>query len=144
MKSYNVIIASIIISTITISCNNNKNNIDSAKEEIFSMNQAQRDVSEIKDEVRKGNIESYKELQTIYLDYPSESFLFWALLMANKYKYPPAYLDAFHVLVNSYVGNIENINSMDNETKKMALHFLEKACDKDVAGAKEIKLSLGL
>jgi hypothetical protein len=144
MKLYKVIIASITISIITISCNNNKNNSYSAKEEIFSMNQAQRDVSEIKDEVRKGNIESYKELQTIYLNYSSENFLFWALLMANKYKYPPAYLDAFHVLVNSSVGNIENINMMDNETEKMALYFLEKACDKNVAGAKEIKLSLGL
>src|SRR5688572_5444187 len=43
-----------------------------------------------------------------------EDFLFWPLVMANKFDYPPAHLDVFNCILESYVcGDLNRINEID-------------------------------
>ena len=129
----------VILFILIGSCQIDKNNNKPQSQQEKSINQAHRDVTDIKSEVRLGNIESYKELKIVYLDYSSESFLFWALLMANKYDYSTAYLDVFYCLLDSYVGgDLYKLKEMDERTKKMALEYLNIASDKGVKEATEI------
>jgi hypothetical protein len=113
----------------------------SCKDGSRSMNQAQREITEIQKEVNLGNIASYKELRIVYLDYPRENFLFWAMLMANKYDYPPAYLDVYYVLTDCFSNTLKPL-MIDDRTKKLALEYLQLAREKGVEEAEEIWVSL--
>jgi hypothetical protein len=115
------------------SCDSSKENSDAT-----SMNQAKRDINQIQKEVRLGNTDSYDELQIIYMDYPRENFLFWAMLMANKYNYPRAHLDLFYCTIESYGLEINEFNQMDTLTQKFALEHLTIAVEKRVKGAKDL------
>ena len=113
-------------------------NFNEPKEEIRSMNTPSRSIIDIQGDVYKGDEKAYWELRIAYLDYPPENFLFWALLMANKYDNSQAYLDVFWCLVHSSeVGDICNFEKMDMRTKKMALEYLTIASQKSVGGASE-------
>lgn len=59
--------------------------VSSCSDKEISMNSPSRSVTDIESEVRSGNIKSYHELRTIYLDFAPQDFLFWAMLMANRY-----------------------------------------------------------
>ncbi len=54
---------------------------------------------------KDGDVEAYKELRVAYLDRPTEEFLFWSMLMANKHDYAPAYFDVFVTLKNACSSN---------------------------------------
>jgi hypothetical protein len=106
-----------------------------------SMNQAKREITEIQKEVELGNIASYKELRIVYLDYPRKNFLFWAMLMANKYDYPPAYLDVYYVLTDCFNKDWKPL-MIDDRTQKLALEYLHLAIEKGVKEAEEIWVSI--
>lgn len=102
---------------------------------VQSMNQSNRSLSELKKEVwLTGNVSAYEDLSTAYLDYPPEDFLFWAMLMANKYDYSTAYIDVFYSLENAYKASG---GPMDAKTKEMSMRYLQIAVDRKVEGAAE-------
>lgn len=132
----------LILMALLSSCQMNKNKNEDMKKEEVSMNQPKRDITEIQDEVLAGNIQSYEKLKIIYLDYPSNSFLFWAMLMANKYDYPQAYLDVFYTLINSFVGGIYGYRELDQRTKELALEYLTIASEKKVEEAEKMLIEI--
>jgi hypothetical protein len=79
-----------------------------------------------------GDIEAYKDLRIAYLDYSPEEFLFWAMIMANKHDYPPAYFDVFLTLKNSYTPDASDytLAAMDSATRQLAVSYLLKAAEK--------------
>lgn len=57
-----------------------------------------------------------------------ERFLFWPLVMANKFDYPPAHLDVFNCILESYVcGDLKRINEIDPTTFDLMSYHLERA-----------------
>lgn len=107
------------------------------------MNIAKRPVEKIVSEVYDGNIASYQELQTIYLDMSPDEFLFWAMLMANKYDYGPAYLDAYYSMKDAYERGGEKFEDKDKMTKEFLMKYLKIAVERNVDGAKEEWESIG-
>ncbi len=103
-----------------------------------SMNQPNRDLGLIREEATNGSIDAYNELSVVYLDCHAGEFLFFALLMANKYDYPQAYLDVFYSILYGYVGGVEDFYKMDKKTQKLALDYLIAAKKKGVKEADEI------
>lgn len=105
------------------------------KEKGIPMNYSERSDSELeKLVIEKGDTSAYHELFVIYLDYPSERFLPYALIMANKYNYPQAYFDVYDRLWYLY----DSPDSLDNTSKKMAIEYLRRAALKGHAQAREI------
>jgi hypothetical protein len=86
---------------------------------------------------QKGDTNAYKELQTACLDTSPEVFFPWAMLMANRYDYAPAYYDVFWSLQDwSRTGDdIYSMTNMDAKTKKMALEYLDVAAERNVYDA---------
>lgn len=84
-----------------------------------------------------GDSTSYSELFISYLHEPPEDFLFWALLMANKYDYASANLDVFFSLKNAFEKEAGNysLKNMDPETRRIAIRYLKKAVHKSVPDA---------
>lgn len=76
--------------------------------------------------IDKGDTSAYYDLFVVYLDYSSEKFLPYALIMANKYNYPQAYYDVYDCLWNFY----ESSDSLDITTKIMALEYLQNAAQR--------------
>lgn len=105
------------------------------KEKVIPMNYSERSDSELeKLVIEKGDTTAYYELSINYLDYPSERFLPYALIMANKYNYPQAYFDVYDRLWYLY----DSPDSLDNTSKEMALEYLRKAASKGHIQAREI------
>jgi hypothetical protein len=129
------ILSFLLVASILYSCclNEDKN--------ITSMNTPKRDISLVHKEVFIGNIQSYEELKIIHLDLYAGDFLYYALFMANKHDYPPAYLDVFFSIVNSY-GGVEKFYQMDSKTQKIAMDYLIMANDRQADGASEILFEL--
>ena len=95
-----------------------------SKEKGIPMNDSERSDSELeKLVIEKGDTSAYYELFVNYLDYPSERFLPYALIMANKYNYPQAYFDVYDRLWHLY----DSPDSLDNTSKKMAIEYLVKS-----------------
>lgn len=121
----------IIFLVLIMGCNN--------EEKQVSINSGNgKSLSKLKGKTFKGDLNSYRELKVAYMDYSNEGFLFWAMLMANKYHHPQAYMDVFYVLVQNYSGEVENFNEMDTATQELALRYLEIAVEKKVEGASAI------
>ncbi len=119
-----------------ISCDMKKSEINS-DESIRSMNQPTISESELKKAILyNGNTSAYDELNISYLDHSiQEEFLFYALIMANKYDYPQAYFDVYFYLTQFFSTDISNI---DDKSAKLAIEYLLKAKDKGHHQAKEI------
>lgn len=60
-------------------------------------------------------------------DYVVRNFQFWALYMSNKHDYAKAHYDVFQTLVISFVGDINKFKEMDEQTKRLAREYLQKA-----------------
>jgi len=92
-------------------------------------NQPKRPINEIKMDVYKGNVEAYGELRTIYLDYPQEDFLFWALYTANRYHDKDAYSDVYRIMEAAYNSDPDSfsLKDMDSVSRKMVLRYLDLA-----------------
>ena len=135
MKSTIIYLKIIIIASLIISCNKEKenyplNNIDS-----------QNIVKYKKLALLKGDTIAYNILSTDYMDSPYEGFLYTALIMANKYNYHLAHEDTYYCLTDYYhKKEFTELESLDPTTKKMALDYLKKGAEK---GNKECEKILG-
>lgn len=114
----------------------NKSESDT-NENVFSMNQPSVSESELKEAILYyGNISAYNELSVSYLDHCfQEEFLFYAMIMANKYDYPQAYYDVFDCFLLFYLSDITKI---DEQSAKLAIEYLIKANERGHHQAKEI------
>jgi hypothetical protein len=118
----------ILLFLTIVSCN-------SKSEKGIPMNYSERSDSELeKLVIEKGDTSAYYELFVVYLDYPFEKFLPYALIMANKYNYQQAYFDVYDRLWNLY----DNPDLLDNTSKKMAIEYLQKAASRGHTQAKDI------
>lgn len=125
------LILTIFIATLIFACNK--------AEEDIPMNKSSKPIIELQKEIFEGNTESYLELRKTYLDISSENFLFWALLMANKYNYAPANLDVFYSIVDVYIGgDLTRFNEIDSQTKVFLINHLNIASKNGIEEAKEI------
>ena len=92
-----------------------------------------RPVKELIPLVLNGDTDAYYELYIAYYELNPSDFLPYALLMANKYDYDKAYYDVFDRLTllywKSYNKSI-SLDSLDNQTRKMALDYLKKGAEK--------------
>ena len=92
-------------------------------------------INELEPFVLKGNVEAYDELCQAYMENDMHSSLLpYALLMANKYDYTMAYYDVYSCLSFIYWDSCHDescsLDSLDMQTRKMALDYLKKAADK--------------
>ena len=114
-----------------------KKNIDS--EVWVCGNQTSRPVEELERLVLEGNTDAYDELYIAYMDIGEVRLLPYALLMANKYDYTNAYYDVYCCLAFLYWDNcVETecfLDSLDIQTRTMALEYLKKAADKGETNA---------
>ena len=100
--------------------------------EVTSMNNT-RPIEELRTLVFKGDTAAYEELG--YADIESghhEEKLVYAIFMAHRYNYPPAYFDVYSCLklVSESYGR-----KMDEKTKEMAIRYLKKAVELKNCGA---------
>lgn len=88
--------------------------------------------------VEYGDLEAYSDLET-GLIHQSPTFVFdilpYSLYMANKYHYIDAYYRVYLCLRNFHPSG--NLDSLDTETKELALVYLKKAADNGLSGAVE-------
>jgi len=95
------------------------------------------ELRELRLSVKKGDVEAYKKLGLYFFKSPDPNcyiqFLPYALLMANKYDYTMAYYDVFDCLTSLYWSSFNtsiSLDSLDEQTREMALEYLKKAADK--------------
>lgn len=104
---------------------------------VRSMNQPTVSESELKKAVLyDGSTSAYDELSVSYLDHNfQEEFLFYAMIMANKYDYPQAYFDVYFYLTQTFS---RDIKSIDERSAKLAIEYLLKSYEKGHHQAKDI------
>jgi TPR repeat protein len=128
-----------MVALIGIFCScQNKN-----QEESRSTNTPKESPSELKKAIiENGDTLAYDKLFTMYLDYKyQEELLFYSLIMANKYNYIDAYFDVFYEFfsINEYYGGERNsLDSLDKDSKDMAIRYLKQAVNKGHKQAKDI------
>jgi len=109
--------------------------VEKTSDKIVSMNQPSRLLNEIKsDVVFKGDTNAYIELDIVYNDLNHEEFIYYALVMANKYDYPQAYFDVYWCLTELY----KDFSEIDSLTMEMSLKYLTLAADKGHSQAREV------
>jgi TPR repeat protein len=108
-------------------------NVEREEESIEVHGNSTRPISVLKPLVLNGDYGAYEELFIAYLDIGDELFLPYALLMANKYYYPPAYNHVFHCLTSIYQDYdiSKSLSKLDAQTRKMALDYLKKGARLD-------------
>lgn len=81
-------------------------------------------IQEIKKQVLNGNVKYYKVLKDLFNKNPySGEFVFYSIMMANRFDYVPANYDVYKGMIDAYSNN--HLGHIDNETYKLALSFLE-------------------
>lgn len=90
------------------------------------------DVQELKHKALiEGDTIAYDELSLDYMDSPYEGFLYTALVMANKYEYPPAYIDVYYCLTGlKNKRSNEELDDLDKSTRELALKYLIDGSEK--------------
>ena len=74
--------------------------------------------------VDKGDKRAYEYLRFAYLEYPiPDEFLYYAMVMANKYDDAQGCYDTFDILVSMH----RNIQDIDSNTANVAVMYLLKA-----------------
>lgn len=91
------------------------------------MNDYSDSINAIKKKVSLGDTVAYKDLRVNYLEEPIAEFLPWCLLMANKYKYAPAFYDVYYTLITYNGYGRYSMDSLDVKTRQMALDYLKMA-----------------
>lgn len=108
-----------------------------------SINSPVESIRSIKSKVFKGDIISYNKLKTVYLDSSPEGFLFWAMLMSNRFNYADAHMDVYECVLDGYSREgLEGIGALDFETKEMLKKYLRRASDQGVLKANVILIEL--
>ncbi|MEO9531939.1 MAG: hypothetical protein ABJF27_15150 [Crocinitomicaceae bacterium] len=114
------------------SSNNKTNSNDSYfKKENFNTSIKNLQVSIVND----GDTSSYKDYSSMMFESEhTERFLYWAIIMANKFEYVPAHLDVFNCILESYVcGDISRLNEIDQRTFELMNYHLLKASELEEA-----------
>lgn len=95
--------------------------------------------------VRLGDTSSYYNLQVAYMDNNwIEGLLPYALIMANKYGYTPAYYDVYQSIqgIDLYhsggASTDYSLDMVDTASRKIALEYLLKAARQGDAQAQEV------
>ncbi len=102
-------------------------------------------VGELKEKVIfNGDLEAYAGLSIHFLDLPSDYFLFWSLLAANKYNSTQAHYNVYTSIgffeygnthLDKYINykrqNAINLDDLDEKTRKFALDYLEVAASRN-------------
>lgn len=127
----------IIVSILAFMSCDMKNDKANSKEVVRSMNQPTVSESELKEAILyNGNTSAYDELSVSYLDHNfQEEFLFYAMIMANRYDYPQAYFDVYFYLTQTFS---RDIKSIDERSAKLAIEYLLKSYEKGHHQAREI------
>lgn len=96
---------------------------------LHSRRDAANGILEIKKQVLNGNVKYYEALKDSFNKTPyPEEFLFYSIVMANRFDYVPANYDVYRGLIDSYSKN--KLGHMDDETRKLAMSFLEYGAKK--------------
>lgn len=127
------------------SCNNEKKKDENAKPKQTSSKNKTYRIDSLKQFVlMNGDWSAYEELfNDIFVDDSQEYFLFWALIMSNKYNDPAASFDVFYSMATcefsrgtggvcyKNIDGVEiiNLDHLDNTSREMALTYLKKAAD---------------
>ena len=83
--------------------------------------------------IKYGDTLAYKKARNIYfISDEKTSFIFYSLIMSNKYGFKSSYYDIYYILTTS------DKNSLDNKTSKMADYYLLKAYEKGSQDAKKV------
>ena len=111
-----------------------------------SMNTPSKPIERLEQEALEGSIEAYNQLEIAYLDYrPMDRNLYISLIMANKNRHYPAYVDVFNKLLDAYGGHryeINEIGQIDAKTRRFMIECLEKASAGKVAEADSMLLQI--
>ena len=94
--------------------------------EVITMNNS-RPIEELKQLVLKGDTAAFDDLVVAFMDKGhEEENLVYAIFMAHRYNYPPAYFDVYSCLkiVSESYGR-----KMDKKTKELAIEYLKKAAE---------------
>ncbi|HOF16084.1 MAG TPA: hypothetical protein PLF32_03805 [Bacteroidales bacterium] len=141
MNKLKLIVVFLLSSLFIISCNNSKekekNKNEKIKEECFPIKRPFRSDLDLEHSIiNKGDTLAYYDLyiRYHYYKYSFKDFLPYALIMANKYDYPPAYLGVFICLWQLYgewdeEGDI-SLDKLDKTTRNMAIEYLKKGVEK--------------
>ena len=125
---------------ITSSCKENASKVIEGKKQHAEKNILINDTLEkpiyalIKKAITNGDTIAYSDASSFYFHEGSEAeFLHTALIMANKYDYSRAYYEVYTTLVYSHSN--ETVETLDPDTKCLALYYLLKAKEKGDARA---------
>ena len=129
MKCYKFIL--LILMQLVISCSNKHNDKPESLDNdgAIHLNQQEESTVTLSDKIiLEGDTSAYRSLFIAFLDYRyHEEFLFYAMVMANKYNYPQAYFDVYDFLTNIYLKDVENI---DHTTANISTFYLLEAYKK--------------
>lgn len=133
----------LLLSLSMLACNSESNiNDNNVKTQKFSTgNMYNLDKIDIYKEniLNNGDVESYNRLQIIYFDYSPGYFLFWDLIMANKFGYDYAFFNVYQTIFYGYIFSPKDYDLIDKKTKKLMEEYLNKAVELGVEIAKEEK-----
>lgn len=88
--------------------------------------------------IEHGDTIAYLRLRSEYTHMPPDGFLFWALVMANKYEYLPAYCDVYFAILDGHACSGHDLSPVDPKTREFALDYLRTADRKGSAEARSI------
>ena len=78
--------------------------------------------------IDSGNFAAYNKIAAPYLmTYRFVDLYYYSLIMANKYQCPEAYFNMYLILTHPVSTEDLRLNSIDNNTKNLALYYLLKA-----------------
>lgn len=125
-----------------ISCNSeNKTNYSNEKMKV-QKNESFTKEDSLKILILKGDTIAYLKLRDIYVTNDNApELLAWSLIMANGFKYLPAYYDVYFCFQQMEVyynkGN-NSLHNIDTTTRRFAINYLLKASEQGDSEAKKI------
>ncbi len=92
---------------------------------------------------RLGDIQAYKRMKELYKSKGVErEVIFYSIVMANRYNYPPAYFDIYMCLWKAFNGgkkaDLWDMTRFDIKSKEFAMFYLKKAVVSGNQQAREI------
>ena len=100
------------------------------------------DYDDLGAEVKKGNIDAYRRMRILCLDYHLTEIITWAKFAADTLKYDPANLDVFNAYLqsNHISGDTIYLKSIREEDRKDVLKYCKKAKLTTIEGSEKIPL----
>lgn len=120
MKALRASIIFGILTSILCYCNNEKG-------KPFPMNNSSVESIEKLSQlvIEQGDTAAFYQLSVDYMDSPFDSYLYTSLIMANKYNYPPAYMEVYNCLTGlPNKKDFTELDDLDEKTRALALKYL--------------------